>query len=64
MTSHTASFTVQMAPGAPIDGAADRFSLTKTWTGEAEGTFREESLHRSGRWLDGMSYAQLASEVR
>ena len=29
-----------------------------------EGTFREESLHRSGRWLDGMSYAQLASEVR
>ena len=23
MTSHTASFTVQMAPGAPIDGAAD-----------------------------------------
>lgn len=40
MTSHTASFTVQMAPGAPIDGAADRFSLTKTWTGEAEGTSR------------------------
>ena len=35
MTSHTASFTVQMAPGAPIDGAADRFSLTKTCTGEA-----------------------------
>ena len=29
-----------------------------------EGTFREESLHRSGRWLDGMSYALLASEVR
>lgn len=28
-----------------------------------EGTFREESLHRSGRWLDGMSYARLASEV-
>ena len=27
-----------------------------------EGTFREESLHRSGRWLDGMSYALLASE--
>ena len=29
-----------------------------------EGTFREESLHRSGRWLDGMSYALLASEYR
>lgn len=29
-----------------------------------EGTFREESLHRSGRWLDGMSYALLASEHR
>lgn len=27
-----------------------------------EGVFREESLHRSGRWLDGMSYAMLASE--
>lgn len=27
-----------------------------------EGVFREESLHRSGRWLDGMSYALLASE--
>lgn len=29
-----------------------------------EGVFREESLHRSGRWLDGMSYALLASEHR
>lgn len=27
-----------------------------------EGVFREESLHRSGRWLDGMSYAMLAHE--
>lgn len=27
-----------------------------------EGLFREESLHRSGRWLDGASYALLASE--
>lgn len=29
-----------------------------------EGLFREESLHRSGRWLDGASYALLASERR
>jgi RimJ/RimL family protein N-acetyltransferase len=29
-----------------------------------EGVFREESLHRSGRWLDGMSFALLASEPR
>lgn len=29
-----------------------------------EGIFREESLHRSGRWLDGASYALLASEPR
>lgn len=29
-----------------------------------EGVFREESLHRSGRWLDGMSYALLAREFR
>lgn len=29
-----------------------------------EGIFVEESLHRSGRWLDGMSYALLASEHR
>ena len=27
-----------------------------------EGVFREETLHRSGRWLDGMQYALLASE--
>lgn len=38
MTRLTASFTVQMAPDAPVPGAADRFSLTKAWTGEAEGT--------------------------
>ena len=37
MTSHTASFTVQMAPAEPVPGAADSFELTKTWTGEAEG---------------------------
>lgn len=29
-----------------------------------EGHFREDSLHRSGRWLDGMSFALLASEYR
>lgn len=29
-----------------------------------EGVFREESLHRSGRWLDGASYALLAREPR
>lgn len=29
-----------------------------------EGHFKEESLHRSGRWLDGMSFALLASEYR
>lgn len=29
-----------------------------------EGVFREESLHRSGRWLDGMSWAILATEHR
>lgn len=29
-----------------------------------EGVFREDSLHRSGRWLDGMSYALLAGEHR
>ncbi|AXK45325.1 GNAT family N-acetyltransferase [Brachybacterium saurashtrense] len=29
-----------------------------------EGVFREDSLHRSGRWLDGASYALLANERR
>lgn len=29
-----------------------------------EGVFREESLHRSGRWLDGMTWAILATEHR
>lgn len=27
-----------------------------------EGHYRSESLHRSGRWLDGMTYALLAAE--
>ena len=29
-----------------------------------EGVFREEVLHRSGRWLDGMTWAILATEHR
>src|SRR5699024_11077714 len=29
-----------------------------------EGVFRQESLHRSGRWLDGMAWAILATEYR
>lgn len=29
-----------------------------------EGVFVEESLHRSGRWLDGMAFAVLAREHR
>ena len=29
-----------------------------------EGVFVEESLHRSGRWLDGMAFAILAREHR
>lgn len=29
-----------------------------------EGVYREDSLHRSGRWLDGMSWALLATEYR
>jgi hypothetical protein len=36
--SLTASFTVQMAPDAPIPGADGRFTLTKTWTGAVEGS--------------------------
>ena len=38
--SLTATFTVQMTPDAPVPGAADRFTLTKTWAGEVEGTSR------------------------
>ncbi len=44
MTSHSATFTVQMTPDAPIPGAVDRFTLTKTWSGEAEGTSRGTML--------------------
>jgi hypothetical protein len=40
MTSLTAAFTIRMTPGDPVPGAADRFDLTKTWTGGAEGTSR------------------------
>ena len=42
--SLTATFTVQMAPDAPVPGAADRFTLTKTWSGEVEGTSRGTML--------------------
>lgn len=29
-----------------------------------EALFREESLHRSGRWLDSMTWAMLATGLR
>ncbi len=38
MRTLTASFTVQMSPGEPLPAATGRFDLTKTWTGEVDGT--------------------------
>ncbi|WP_193104005.1 DUF3224 domain-containing protein [Brachybacterium sp. FME24] len=40
MSTLRATFSVQMSPGEPIPGVAGRFDLSKTWTGEAEGTSR------------------------
>ena len=61
MTSHTASFTVQMAPAEPVPGAADRFELTKTWTGEAEGTSRGTMLTAGDPETGSAGY--IASEI-
>lgn len=47
--------------GCFADNLASRRVMEKIGL-RLEGHFREESLHRSGRWLDGMSYALLASE--
>lgn len=33
-----ATFSVDLRPGDPLPAAASRFDLTKTWTGEVEGT--------------------------
>lgn len=38
MSTLRATFSVQMSPGEPIPAVAGRFDLTKTWTGEVEGT--------------------------
>ncbi|WP_114855686.1 GNAT family N-acetyltransferase [Brachybacterium sp. YJGR34] len=45
------------------DNLASRRVLEKIGM-RLEGVHREESLHRSGRWLDGMSWALLAAEHR
>lgn len=45
------------------DNRASRRVMEKNGM-RCEGVFVEESLHRSGRWLDGASYALLASEYR
>lgn len=34
----TATFTVTLTPAETLPGAADRFDLSKTWTGALEGT--------------------------
>ena len=47
--------------GCFADNLASRRVMEKIGL-RLEGVFREESLHRSGRWLDGMSYALLATE--
>lgn len=40
MTTHRAAFTVDLAPGEALPGAAGRFDLAKTWSGAAAGTSR------------------------
>lgn len=38
MTRLTATFTVDLNPGEALPAADDRFDLSKTWTGDIEGT--------------------------
>lgn len=38
MAALTGTFTVQMTPAAPLPGAASRFDLVKTWSGDLDGT--------------------------
>lgn len=49
--------------GCFADNLASRRVMEKIGL-RLEGVFREDSLHRSGRWLDGMSWALLAAEHR
>ena len=45
------------------DNAASRRAMEKVGL-RHEATFREESLHLSRGWIDGVTYAMLASEHR
>ncbi|MDN5821157.1 MAG: DUF3224 domain-containing protein [Brachybacterium sp.] len=40
MSTLTTTFTVDLSPAEILPGAADRFDLSKTWTGALEGTSR------------------------
>ena len=46
------------ADNAPIPRVMEKVGLRH------EGTFKEESLHRTRGWVDGVTYAMLASEHR
>ncbi|CAM3580035.1 hypothetical protein HMPREF3105_05930 [Micrococcus sp. HMSC31B01] len=46
------------ADNAPILRVMEKVGLRH------EGTFKEESLHRTRGWVDGVTYAMLASEHR
>ncbi len=46
------------ADNAPILRVMEKVGLRH------EGTFKEEALHRTRGWVDGVTYAMLASEHR
>ncbi|ATG54616.1 hypothetical protein CFK41_07455 [Brachybacterium ginsengisoli] len=61
MTTHRATFTVDLTPGEPVPGAAGRFELSKTWGGGAAGTSRGVMLTAGDPATGSASY--VASEL-
>ncbi|GAA4526375.1 DUF3224 domain-containing protein [Brachybacterium paraconglomeratum] len=61
MTTFSATFTVDLTPAAILPGAADRFDLAKTWTGDLEGASRGVMLTAGNPASGSASY--IATEL-
>lgn len=56
MTALIATFTVDLTPAESLPGAADRFDLSKTWTGVLEGSSRGVMLTAGDPAIGSASY--------
>lgn len=61
MTTLRATFTVGLTPAEILPGAADRFDLAKTWTGDLAGTSRGVMLTAGNPASGSASY--IATEL-